>query len=60
LYDDLLNHVRATSATIDGSDLVYAVAAPARLRRRRAELMQMVVEAGLPGDMLTSTPCGWR
>jgi hypothetical protein len=49
-YGDLLNHVRATSATIDPSDLVYAVAARARLRGHRAELMQMVVEAGLSDD----------
>ena len=49
-YGDLLNHVRATSATIDPSDLVYAVAARARLRGHRAELMQMVVEAGLSED----------
>ena len=49
-YRDLLNHVRATSTTIDGSDLVYAVAARARLRSHRAELMQTIVEAGLSED----------
>lgn len=49
-YGDLLSHVRATSATIEGSDLVCAVAAPARLRSHRAELMQIVVEAGLSED----------
>ena len=49
-YGDLLNHVRATSATIDPSDLVYAVAARARLRGHRAELMQTIVEAGLSDD----------
>ena len=49
-YGDLLNHVRATSAAIDPSDLVYAVAARARLRSHRAELMQIVVEAGLSDD----------
>ena len=49
-YGDLLNHVRATSATIDRSDLVYAVAARARLRGHRAELMQTIVEAGLSDD----------
>ena len=49
-YGDLLNHVRATSATIDPSDLVYAVAARARLRGHRAELMQTVVEAALSED----------
>jgi hypothetical protein len=51
-YGDLLNHVRATSATIDGSDLVYAVATRARLRGHRAELMQTIVEAGLSDDMV--------
>ena len=49
-YGDLLNHVRATSATSDPSDLVYAVAARARLRGHRAELMQTIVEAGLAGE----------
>ena len=49
-YGDLLNHVRATSATIDPSDLVYAVAARARLRGHRAGLMQTVVEAALSED----------
>ena len=49
-YGDLLNHVRATSATIDGSDLVYAVAARARLRGHRAELMQTIVEASLSDE----------
>ncbi len=49
-YGDLLNHVRATSATIDGSDLVYAFAARARLRGHRAELMQTIVEAGLSDE----------
>ena len=51
-YGKLLNHARATSATIDGSDLVYAVAARARLRVRRAELMQTIVEAGLSNDIV--------
>ena len=51
-YGDLLNHVRATSATIDGSDLVYAVAARARLRGHRAELMQTIVEAGLSDEIV--------
>ena len=51
-YGDLLNHVRATSATIDPSDLVYAVAARARLRGHRAELMQTVVEAALADDIV--------
>ena len=49
-YGDLLNHVRATSATIDPSDLVYTVAARARLRAHRAELMQTIVEAGLSDE----------
>ena len=51
-YGDLLNHVQATSATIDGSDLVYAVAARARLRGHRAELMQTIVEAGLSDEIV--------
>ena len=51
-YGDLLNHVQATSATIEGSDLVYAVAARARLRRHRAELMQTIVEAGLSDEIV--------
>ena len=51
-YGDLLHHVQATSATIEGSDLVYAVAARARLRVRRAELMQTIVEAGLSNDIV--------
>jgi len=51
-YGDLLNHVRATSAKVDPSDLVYAVAARARLRRHRAELMQTIVEAGLSGEIV--------
>ena len=51
-YGDLLNHARATSATIDPSDLVYAVAARARLRGHRAELMQTIVEVGLSDDAL--------
>lgn len=51
-YGDLLNYVRTTSATIDGADLVYAVAARARLRAHRAELMQTIVEAGLSDDVV--------
>ena len=51
-YGDLLNHVRAASATIDGSDLVYAIAARARLRGHRAEVMQTIVEAGLSDDLV--------
>jgi hypothetical protein len=51
-YGELLNHVRATSATIDPSDLVYAVAARARLRGHRAELMQTIVEAGLSDEIV--------
>ena len=50
-YGDLLNHARATSATIDPSDLVYAMAARARLRGHRAALMQTIVKAGLSDDL---------
>ena len=49
-HRELTDHVRATSAMIDPSDLVYAVAARARLRGHRAELMQMVVDAVLADD----------
>lgn len=50
-YRELLNHVRAPADKADGgSDLVYALAARARLRRRRAQLMQMVVGAGSSED----------
>lgn len=51
-YGDLLNHVRATSATIDGSDLVYAIAARNRLRDHRAKVMQGMVEAGLSDERI--------
>lgn len=52
-YGDLLNHVRAgADASIDRSDLVYAVAARNRLRHHRAELMQTLVDAGLSDDDL--------
>lgn len=45
-YRALVDHVRPTSDPAEGSDLVYALAAHARLRAHRAELMKSILEAG--------------
>ena len=52
-YRELLDHVREPSDKADGGgDLVYVLAARARLRGHRAELMQTIVEAGLSDDIV--------
>ena len=45
-YRDIVDHVRRTSVPDGGADLVYALAAHARLRAHRARLMTSVLEAG--------------
>lgn len=45
-YRALVGHVRVTSDPAEGPDLVYALAAHARLRAYRAELMKSILEAG--------------
>lgn len=50
-YRQLIDHIREPSDKADcGGDLVYALAAHARLRARRAELMQSIVEASGSDD----------
>ena len=49
-YRALVGDVRVTSDPADGPDLVYALAAHARLRAHRAELMKSILEAGRSDD----------
>ena len=50
-FKTLLDFARSRSSSGDPADILYALAAYARLRDRRASLMQTLVSAGASGDI---------
>ena len=49
-YRELVDHIGVSPVPHDGGDLVYALAAHARLRAHRAEVMRSIVEASRSDD----------